>query len=500
MYKLLLSWRYLRTRYLALASIVSVMLGVATLIVVNSVMSGFSTKLRDRMRGIQAHVIVEYRSDSGFPFYEHKMNQLRQLAGDKIEAISPVIETFAVLQFQIDGRGEVFSRPIMLIGVDPETRSQVGDFGLHLQRPIHKADPAKCFDLDPEAQAAYDARYRRQQPWLRPEPLRRFPQNEKPTPPPDPTAPPPPVEPTPPPELEVAKPFGIILGHGIASYRDPESKPGEVRKDIAILVPGNRVTLMMGTSLDLPAHDGTTGLPRPLDPKFVVTGTFKCDMSEFDSKIAFIHIRDMQSLRAMQGRATHLHVRLKDYDRDAKQVVEKLRNSREFPGNSFIVQTWEEKQGTLLAAIAIERAILNVLLFLIIAVAGFGILAIFFTIVVEKTRDIGILKSLGASNSGVAGMFLGYGLFLGLVGAGLGTMLGVTITVYINEIEHFIAISTGQEVFPRDVYYFEKIPTNMDLGTILLVNAGAMLIAVMASVVPAIRAALLRPVQALRYE
>ena len=92
------------------------------------------------------------------------------------------------------------------------------------------------------------------------------------------------------------------------------------------------------------------------------------------------------------------------------------------------MQTWEEKQGPLLAAIAIEQGILNVLLFLIVAVAGFGILAIFTMIVVEKTRDIGILKALGASNRGVMKIFLGYGLLLGVVGAGLGTALGLTIT------------------------------------------------------------------------
>src|SRR5207244_1951198 len=97
--------------------------------------------------------------------------------------------------------------------------------------------------------------------------------------------------------------------------------------------------------------------------------------------------------------------------------------------------TWEGKQGPLLAAISVEKGILNVLLFLIIAVAGFGILAIFSMIVVEKTRDIGILKALGASNIGIMNIFLGYGLLLGVVGAFMGTALGVTITVDITEIE-----------------------------------------------------------------
>ena len=140
------------------------------------------------------------------------------------------------------------------------------------------------------------------------------------------------------------------------------------------------------------------------------------------------------------------------------------------------------------------------LLFLIIAVAGFGILAIFSMIVVEKTRDIGILKALGASNGGVLRIFLGYGLLLGVVGATLGTALGLTITVHINEIEHVLAKLTGQEIFDRNVYYFKEIPTDIQPLTVVLVNLGALAIAVLSSVLPAIRAALLHPVRALRYE
>ena len=101
----------------------------------------------------------------------------------------------------------------------------------------------------------------------------------------------------------------------------------------------------------------------------------------------------------------------------------------------FRVSTWEQKQGPLLGAVAIEQSILNILLFFIIAVAGFGILAIFSMIVVEKTRDIGVMKALGASTAGIRGIFLGYGLLLGAVGSGVGMAGGLLFVHYINEIE-----------------------------------------------------------------
>src|SRR5882672_7451064 len=119
-YKTLLCWRYLRTRYLALACIISVMLGVATLIVVNSVMSGFSTKLRDRLHGLLSDVLIEANTLDGFSDPNGKMAKIRQdpFLADKIEAMTPTLEIFAMLQFRV--QDETITRAIRLIGVDPE--------------------------------------------------------------------------------------------------------------------------------------------------------------------------------------------------------------------------------------------------------------------------------------------------------------------------------------------------------------------------------------------
>ncbi len=157
-------------------------------------------------------------------------------------------------------------------------------------------------------------------------------------------------------------------------------------------------------------------------------------------------------------------------------------------------------QGPLLAAVRLETTILNILLFLIIAVAGFGILATFFMIVVEKTRDIGTLKALGASGRGVMSIFLSYGLLLGFVGSGAGLIGGLLFVDNINSIAGLIEKITGQEVFDPTVYYFTEIPTIIYPFTLVWVMAGAVAIAVVASVLPALRAARMHPVQALRFE
>jgi lipoprotein-releasing system permease protein len=473
MYKLLLCWRYLQTRYLALACVISVMLGVATLIVVNSVMSGFSTKLRDRLHALLSDVVIESYGMDGFPDPDEKMRRIRTdpYLAQQVEAMTPTMEVFAMIQFSF--RGEVMTRPVRLIGVDPATRSQVGGFREHVvdQKGNRPPEDAELFTLSANVQQ----RQRQQTARLIEQGQAGAPLRENEPPPPDP----------PPSELKV--PVGVIIGHAIASFRDKNAKSTLVTKDIYLLDEGDEVILTTVSGARL----------SPVYDRFVVCDYFKSEMSEYDSSYVFVPLDYLQKLRTMEGRVTSLQLKLKDYG-EAKKVVEALR--QHFPQQVYQVQTWEDKQGPLLAAISIEKGILNILLFLIIAVAGFGILAIFSMIVVEKTRDIGILKALGASRNGVMAIFLGYGLLLGAIGAGLGTVLGLGITYNINPIEKGIAKVTGQDIFDRTVYYFDEIPTDIAPSAVIGVVIGSVLIAVLFSVLPSLRAAMLHPVRALRYE
>jgi len=199
------------------------------------------------------------------------------------------------------------------------------------------------------------------------------------------------------------------------------------------------------------------------------------------------------------GAVTSIQIKLKK-GADLNMARDALRD--EFPPTESYVQvnSWRDTQGPLLAAVQMETTILNVLLFMIIAVAGFGILATFFMIVVEKTRDIGVLKSLGAPGTGIASIFLGYGVLLGSLGSGAGVVCGLLFVWKINEIARVLEWFTGREVFDPTVYYFDSIPTIIHPFTIVWVSIGAVIIAIMASVLPSIRAARMHPVEALRYE
>src|SRR5260370_3605679 len=158
MYKLLLCWRYLLTRYLALVCIISVLLGVATLIVVNSVMSGFSTKLRERLHGLLSDVLIEARGLEGFDDPHGKMARIRTdpFLRDHVEVMTPTLEVFAMIQFRMPN-GELHTRPIRLIGVDPETRGRLGGFKEFLVNPQNRSKPS--FEISPEAKRYYEMRH-----------------------------------------------------------------------------------------------------------------------------------------------------------------------------------------------------------------------------------------------------------------------------------------------------------------------------------------------------
>jgi len=551
MYKLLLCCRYLRTRWIALASIISVTLGVATMIVVNAVMAGFSHEMQTRIHGILSDLVFESHSLSGFQDPAWHMDEIRRAGGAEIEGMTPTVAVPAMLNFQV--RGQWITRQVMFIGIDEATHASVSDFGRYLQHPANREQLS--FDLrdggydtvDSQATAteptrpALEAagwphrrmRVERERLWRERLDSERPPSDEngefasptersaaesgKPVRPIDRQVDAVLAATTETPATEApvteasggrpADPFrqarpeegtrmdpateqftGIVPGIGLASFRDSSGI------DRFLTLPGDDVKVTFPTA-------GTP--PKAVSDTFTIVDFYESKMSEYDANFVFVPIAALQRMRGMidpeSGLASVNSIQIKlRPGADLETVRDRLRKA--FPADLYAVATWRDKQGPLLAAVDMEMAVLNILLFLIIAVAGFGILAIFFMIVVEKTRDIGILKSLGARAAGIAGIFLGYGLCLGLVGAGAGLALGLAIALNINTIRAGVEWCTGQRVFDPSIYYFFNIPTIIDPVTIAWVVIGAVGIAVASSVLPALRAARLHPVEALRHE
>ena len=270
--------------------------------------------------------------------------------------------------------------------------------------------------------------------------------------------------------------FGIILGAQLARA--------------LIVAPGEKVVLVAPQGQVTPAGI----LPRL--KQFTVVGIFNVDHYEYDSGLALIHIEDAQKLFRFDGTVSGVRLKLKDLFQSTA-VARDL--TRMIPAEVYI-SDWTQQHANLLRAIQIEKRMMFLIIFLIIAVAAFNIVSSLVMAVKDKQSDIAILRTLGASPASITRIFMIQGTMIGVLGTALGVAGGVVLALNVDSVVLVIENAFGFKFFSKDVYLISDLPSELQTPDVVITAVASFLLSFLATIYPSYRAAKVNPAEALRYE
>ncbi|MGA6992581.1 MAG: lipoprotein-releasing ABC transporter permease subunit [Candidatus Deferrimicrobiaceae bacterium] len=261
---------------------------------------------------------------------------------------------------------------------------------------------------------------------------------------------------------------GIILGKELAANLGVS--PGDL---VEVLVPGGNITPM----------GAFPGIAR-----FRVAGLSESGMYEYDSSFTYVSLEEAGRLMGMEGRATGVEVKVDDIYQ-AGRIATRIREELGYP---YWAKDWMQSNRNLFSALKLEKVVMFIILVLIVMVAAFNIISTLIMVVMDKTRDIAVLMTLGATRKMVRKIFALEGLLIGLAGTVAGSILG-TLLCYLLRRYEFIRL-------PSDVYYISTLPVDLSPEILILVGASSILICFLATLYPSRQASLVDPAEAIRYE
>ena len=233
----------------------------------------------------------------------------------------------------------------------------------------------------------------------------------------------------------------------------------------------------------------------PKQKTFKITSIFNSGLADFDNNIALVNLDTLDEFFGYEIKDRNLEIYLKNpiNIENQKQIIQKIFD------NEFIY-TWADMNSSLFSALKVERNVMFIILSLIIIVAAFNIISGLTILVKNKTRDIAILKSIGVLNKSIIKIFFLIGVIIGTSATFFGIFLGVTFSLYIENFRQFLSSTFNISLFPEEIYFLSKMPSEINPTSIFLISICSILITIIVSIFPAFKAAKLDPIKALKYE